>query len=125
LISKLILFFFLSAILFAQSEFKRWEKVEENYLINKLQRQNYNYSFDVISGLQIFYKTVISDLDGDNCPFEPSCSNFFVQAYKETNLIQASLMFADRFMRDTNIFNRDNYLPNANGKRIDPIDNYE
>ena len=48
------------------------------------------------------YWILISDVDGDNCPFSPSCSSFFVESVKETNIFQGTLMFADRLTRDTN-----------------------
>jgi putative component of membrane protein insertase Oxa1/YidC/SpoIIIJ protein YidD len=57
------------------------------------------------------YWIFISDLDGDNCPFHPSCSSFFLESIEETNLIQGTLMFFDRFTRDSNPVNREEHYP--------------
>lgn len=119
------LFFLISISVFAQSDWNRWEKIEVDYRLEKIDKHENNYTMDVLGAFHYVYKNIISDLDGDNCPFEPSCSNFFMQAYKKTNLLKSSLMFADRFMRDTNVFNRENYKPNRKGKLIDPIDEYK
>lgn len=122
---KFFLIYLFTNILFAQVDWKPWQKKDVDYQIveNQLSKNDFNMEFFGV--LHFVYKTFISDLDGDNCPFEPSCSNFFMQAYKETNLIKASLMFADRFMRDTNFFNRDNYQMNSRGKLIDFINDYK
>lgn len=119
------LFFLISTSVFAQSDWNRWEKIEVDYRLEKIDKHENKYTMDVLGAFHYVYKNIISDLDGDNCPFEPSCSNFFMQAYKKTNLLKASLMFADRFMRDTNVFNRENYKPNRKGKLFDPIDEYK
>lgn len=122
---KFFLIYFFANILFAQVDWKPWQKKDVNYQIVEKQLSKSDFNMEVFGVLHFVYKTFISDLDGDNCPFEPSCSDFFMQAYKETNLIKASLMFADRFMRDTNFLNRDNYQMNSRGKLIDFIDDYK
>lgn len=123
--NKFFLIYFFATVLFAQVDWKPWQKKDVDYQIVENQLSKNDFNMEVLSVLHFTYKTFISDLDGDNCPFEPSCSNFFMQAYKETNLIKASLMFADRFMRDTNFFNRDNYQMNSRGKLIDLINDYK
>jgi putative component of membrane protein insertase Oxa1/YidC/SpoIIIJ protein YidD len=71
------------------------------------------------------YWFFISGVDGDNCPFQPSCSSFFVESVKETNLIQGILMFADRFTRDINFYKREEHYPRAgNGRYFDPASLY-
>ncbi|MBU0475828.1 MAG: membrane protein insertion efficiency factor YidD [Bacteroidetes bacterium] len=78
-----------------------------------------------MSFMQQSYSFLISDLDGDNCPFYPTCSSFFVQSVNETNIIKGTLMFADRFTRDSNIFkSRSHYPKHISGKLFDPIQNY-
>ncbi|MCU7497282.1 MAG: membrane protein insertion efficiency factor YidD [Ignavibacteria bacterium] len=71
------------------------------------------------------YSFFISDLDGDNCPFEPTCSNFFIQSVKSTNVFQGSLMFFDRFTRDMNLL-KINHYPLTPDRRhfTDPVINY-
>lgn len=71
------------------------------------------------------YWFFISDLDGDNCPFTPTCSSFLLQSVKETNVIQGALMFGDRFMRDANIFGREEHYPVIKENHyFDPVVNY-
>ena len=71
------------------------------------------------------YWFFISDVDGDNCPFRPSCSSFFLGSIKETNLPQASLMFFDRFTRDLNIIKGENHYSRVeSGHYFDPPGNY-
>lgn len=124
--SKIILLILiLSCKLTAQQDFKRWSKVIVSYEITVSDEKNDTTNSEILTGLHRFYKYFISDLDGDNCPFSPSCSNFFIAAYNKTNLLKAALMFSDRFMRDTNIFNRDNYKANLTGKLIDNPEDYK
>ncbi|MCX8009515.1 MAG: membrane protein insertion efficiency factor YidD [Ignavibacteria bacterium] len=70
------------------------------------------------------YQELVSNFDGDNCPFEPSCSNFFLEGVRRTNLIEAILIFSDRLIRDFNVFNRKDYPLSKNGKLLDPIEKY-
>jgi len=64
-------------------------------------------------------------VDGENCPFNPSCSGFLIEAIKETNLPQGTLMFFDRFTRDLNIFGRMNHYPRYGALHLyDPVDLY-
>jgi putative component of membrane protein insertase Oxa1/YidC/SpoIIIJ protein YidD len=55
------------------------------------------------------YRFFISDVDGDHCPFAPSCSAFFMESCSQTNVVQGTLMFFDRFTRDANIFDREDH----------------
>lgn len=127
----LIFFFFIATFLQAQTDWERWEKKEVSY--QKISHQTErDYTLE---GVNIFEKSIkvfvnsywilFSNVDGDNCPFNPSCSNFFYQSLKRTNPIKAILMFTDRFTRDTNPFNRyKSYPVDANGNLYDPIDFY-
>ena len=117
---------FFSDNLISQTDWERWEKAEINYqLPNSFQHRN--YSFDsgspgklVVKSLANAYWFFISDVDGNNCPFRPSCSSFFLQSIEETNFMQATLMFFDRFTRDINIFKKGHYPLTADGYFYDP-----
>jgi putative component of membrane protein insertase Oxa1/YidC/SpoIIIJ protein YidD len=69
------------------------------------------------------YKLLISDFDGDNCSFSPSCSEFFVQSTKSTNFFTSFLLFFDRLTRDTNIFSKADYIT-VDGRYYDPPSEY-
>ncbi len=80
----------------------------------------------MINSLTSAYWFFISDVDGDNCPFRPTCSSFFAASVKETNLIQGTLMFFDRFTRDLDFVNRNEHYPQVeDGHFYDPIRLYE
>lgn len=113
-----IIFSFLFVVSsFAQTDWQRWEKSEPNYLKDSFHSErDYSYRFSslsyiVLKSLVNAYWILISDVDGDNCPFHPSCSSFLVESVRETNLIQGTLMFFDRFTRDSNPVGRDEHYP--------------
>ena len=138
--------FFISIVLFtvsvfAQSDHSRkggdntgwvkWGKADYRYVKpNKFRHREYSFDSESISGFiakftAIAYWYFISDLDGDNCPYRPTCSAFFVQASKETNIVQGTLMFFDRFTRDFNIYKRHEHYPRVNdGHYYDPVSLY-
>ncbi len=132
--SKLALTFLLAILMIssvhAQTDLKRWEAESVSYEIPY--KTHHIYSIDNSSfGMMFFsfarnvYYFFISDLDGDNCPFYPTCSSFFVESVKETNILKGTLMFADRFTRDINFFKgRSHYPVYLNGKLFDPPSNY-
>ena len=101
----------------AQTDWQRWEKSEPNYQKeHSFSQRDYSYrdnSFSYIISKTLInaYWFLISDVDGDNCPFHPSCSSFFVQSVEETNLLQGTLMFFDRFTRDSNPVGREEHYP--------------
>lgn len=101
----------------AQTDWQRWEKSRPNYL-KEYSHSERDYSYSDNSFSYIISKTLInaywffiSDVDGDNCPFHPSCSAFFVKSVEETNLFQGVLMFFDRFTRDSNPVGREDHYP--------------
>ena len=114
-ISVLILFYALT--IYAQTDWVKWGKADFSYELKKENSQR-QYS---ISGnnagetalriLAVGYWFFISDVDGDNCPFSPTCSSFFLQSVKETNIFQGTLMFADRFTRDMDFIDRFSHYP--------------
>ncbi len=128
----LIILIFLPVLLFAQTEAHRWGKAAVSYQVKSSDTER-NYGIDkgtltdiFVSSLTHAYWIFISDVDGDNCPFSPSCSSFFVESVKETNIFQGTLMFADRLTRDTNFFNRQNHYPYAaNGRLFDVPSSYK
>lgn len=104
-------------ILPSQTDWVRWEKFNPSYQIpDKNIEREIDFEISTISDLItkpiIFtYRFFISDVDGANCPFQPSCSHFFLDAVEETNLVQGTVMFFDRFTRDTNVFDRHEQYP--------------
>lgn len=124
------IFIFLYANHFAQTDWEKWEKAEVDYrLQNKIKYRDYSNTNDNYA--QFFVKSVvnaywffISDVDGDNCPFRPSCSVFFVDAVKETNIFNGTLMFFDRFTRDVNLFRKNKYPLTKDGYYFDPVNLY-
>jgi len=123
-----VLLLILSSLGFAQTDWKRWQKIDVSYSIksNGLEENhNHKKSSSTLSILKDGYSFFISDLDGNNCPFYPTCSSFFVESVRETNIIIGTLMFADRFTRDSNLFKtREHYATHISGRLYDPIKNY-
>lgn len=130
-ISFLIIFLFIGINLFAQTDYQRWEKKPYNLTKENLSVQReYKFTGDnavdfvVTSGISLYW-FFISDLDGANCPYEPSCSSFLVQSIKKTNPLTGTILFFDRFTRDMNLFDRDvNYPITKRGQLYDPPEHY-
>jgi putative component of membrane protein insertase Oxa1/YidC/SpoIIIJ protein YidD len=126
----LFILFVLPLIISAQPETYKWQKEKTDYKIEGVLQKKHrvdssSFSTLIVSGFQFAYYKLFSDYDGDNCPFYPSCSAFFVDAVEETNIIQGALMFADRFTRDTNFFKGlQSYQVHKNGKFYDPAYKY-
>ncbi len=131
LIKYFILILLIPVMLNAQKDWERWSKAEIDYGLTVQPDPQYSISSRSVgafflSSLKMSYDFLISDLDGDNCPFHPTCSAFFIQSVRETNFLKGSLMFADRFMRDTNVFKRSPYYPlYKSGRLYDPVRNYK
>ena len=126
----LLTFVFLSFTLnFAQTDWQRWGKVKDSYEKkvpdDTLKFDNSSVKSFLFSSLKNAYAFFWSDHDGDNCPFYPKCSRFYVTAVKETNLIKGTLMFADRFTRDSNLFKSSaQYGFYYTGRLFDPVIKY-
>lgn len=126
----LLLLLFTSSV-FSQSDWEKWGKKENPYL-TVIKPNGRDYSLNNKSILDnsakiliMGYWFFISDLDGDNCPFSPTCSSFFLQSVKETNLVQGALMFGDRFMRDANFIDRNtHYITIKDEHYFDPVYKY-
>ena len=124
------LLIFISYPIIAQTDWQRWEAADISYELKSPNEKKYVFDTESIGGLfmssmkNIYYLT-FSDLDGDNCPFHPTCSNFYVSAVKQTNIFQGTLMFADRFTRDSNLFkSRVHYPYYSHNKLFDPVEIY-
>jgi hypothetical protein len=110
------------AVLFSQTDWERWGKADFSFEINKDKSQrNYSINGDntgqiILKAAAVGYWFFISNVDGDNCPFSPTCSSFFLQSVKETNIVQGTLMFSDRFTRDMNIIGRLSHYPIAKNR---------
>ena len=126
----LYILFLVVSTAYSQTDWQKWEAKQVSYELptkSVVQAQNENASLTgtLLNSLKSVYSFLISDYDGDNCPFSPSCADFFVEAVEETNLLSGTLMFADRFTRDMNVFKGVNhYQLHKNGKYFDPAINY-
>lgn len=130
---QMILTFFLifQIVGYSQTDWVRWEKSDPTYQIKDFyQIPDYDLTIRstsnaVIKPIVYGYRFFISDVDGDNCPFNPSCSEFLLESVKETNLAQGILMFFDRFIRDTNFYGRKEHYPHYDSKHFyDPVSLY-
>ncbi len=130
---SLILFFILVSVsVFVQTNIRKWGKADVSYQMKPVNTER-NYGIEkgsaadmLVSGLTNAYWIFISDVDGDNCAFSPSCSSFYIQSIRETNILQGTLMFADRLTRDTNFIDRQFRYPFAeNGRLYDVPSNYK
>lgn len=132
--SKLFYFLiilFLTTSAFCQLDNLKWKKAELSYeKPYKYSLRNYSFEADnvgefISKSLANAYWFFISDVDGDNCPFRPTCSAFLLQSIKQTDIFQASLMFFDRFTRDMNFSKGHNHYPRVStGYYYDPPHNY-
>ncbi|UCH64718.1 MAG: membrane protein insertion efficiency factor YidD [Ignavibacterium sp.] len=118
--------------IYSQTDWVKWEKTNFDYRKSSEYRQrDYSYDNDTTAAQYVVKTTAnaywyfVSDLDGDNCPFRPSCSAFFVESSKQTNIFQGTLMFFDRFTRDINIYKRHKHYPHIkDGYLYDPVSLY-
>lgn len=113
-----------------QKENQRWEKIPIRYSIPI---EDFEHNLDlkfnkpsdyVLKPLLKLYRITISDADGANCPFDPSCSHFFLEAVDKTNFLEGLLLFSDRFQRDANVFNRTDYSLSQKRRLSDPVERY-
>lgn len=119
----LIFLFIISPITYSQTESVKWGKNEVSYSLPTQERrvisfENISTGEFLLKSPVFLYLLLISDVDGDNCPFHPSCSSFFVDAALQTNIFQGAVMFFDRFTRDTNFLKRGEYYPHINNNKL-------
>ena len=123
----ILLVIIFSAFSYSQTEWERWGKADISY---KIPDNSGSYIMSLRNGnplnlLADAYWYFISDVDGDNCSFSPTCSHFFMQAVRGTNIFQGTLMFFDRFTRDMNILKQHEYYPRVkDGHFYDPVSLY-
>lgn len=118
---------FISTSAFCQLDNLKWKKADLSYeKPNNFRQRDYSFEFDdagdfAKKSIAHTYWFFISDVDGDNCPFRPSCSSFLMQSVEETNIVQGMLMFFDRFTRDMNLYKGHNHYPRVkSGYYYDP-----
>ncbi|MCF8259243.1 MAG: membrane protein insertion efficiency factor YidD [Melioribacteraceae bacterium] len=122
----LILLVLTGNLCFAQTDWVKWDAEEISYTIKSDVHQKRIFddktiSSTILSAFKFSYGYLFSDLDGDNCPFHPTCSEFFIQSAKENGLHLGLMMFTDRFARDTNLFKNYSYYPiHKSGRFYDP-----
>jgi putative component of membrane protein insertase Oxa1/YidC/SpoIIIJ protein YidD len=115
---------------FCQIENLKWQKENISYeKADQVRKENYSFQSDnagefIKKSLVNAYWFFISDVDGDNCAFQPTCSSFFIDATEETNIVQGSLMFSDRLIRDSSPFKINDYPRDKSGYYYDPAHNY-
>lgn len=123
---SLVLFLTLSFPLFSQA----WQPAAVDYTEEMpVKKKYYEIKGDVSEvAFKILvngYRLIISEPDGDNCPFTPSCSRFFIESLQQTNVFEAVLMASDRLIRDTSFGNKyEHYHIDKFGKLIDPPSRY-
>ncbi len=130
MIKYLTVIFLIFSSIFAQTDWVKWDK--QDIVYTKSLNKNIEYKPEQTSIFTFFtnnakkvYKTVFSNLDGDNCPFTPTCSNFYVESVEKGGIVKGTLMFFDRFTRDSNLFKDINqYNIASNNKFYDPVNNY-
>ena len=114
------------------TDWQKWGKANYYYEIDdKPVSRKRNYSINeenpgetLLKSAADIYWIFISDVDGDNCSFNPTCSSFFIEAVKRTNILQGTLMFSDRFTRDLNLFKLNHYPRIKDGHFYDPVSLY-
>jgi putative component of membrane protein insertase Oxa1/YidC/SpoIIIJ protein YidD len=125
-------FIYLLVILFAmplsaQTKLSHWNEVPQRYAATDTSlKKSPHAEWSMANLIVVPYHIIISDVDGDRCAFTPTCSSFFVDACRQTNIFQGTLMFVDRFTRDSNTLDRNLHYP-VDAKRnrfIDPASNY-
>lgn len=128
----LVLYLSFFSLAFSQTERFKWEKADIVYRLEQAPSKSAhtldssNQSNFLLKSVTQIYWFLISDLDGDNCPFHPSCSSFLLDAVNETNIFQGTMMFLDRFTRDASFIGRYNRYPkHFSGKLYDPAVFYD
>ena len=60
------------------------------------------------------------------CNFQPSCSQFGVDALRRYGLLRGGLLTVDRLMRDTRMAMRKHYRQDRQTERfLDPVETYD
>ena len=126
LILTLFILVFGTVSIFPQNENVKWGKADYSYAIPaKNNARDYSINEKGMGNILLksaadAYWIFISDEDGDNCSFNPTCSHFLVLSIHQTNLVQGTLMFFDRFTRDMDIYKLNHYPRVRDGHYYDP-----
>jgi putative component of membrane protein insertase Oxa1/YidC/SpoIIIJ protein YidD len=128
---SIILLLTLNTSFFSQDSTSLWKKKVPNYAKqNVVVNAEPDFSSGSFFGSFIksavkIYGYTISQHDGDNCPFHPTCSAFFIDAVTKKGVIEGTLLFTDRFTRDANFYKPSGkYYRLSNGKFYDPVERY-
>jgi putative component of membrane protein insertase Oxa1/YidC/SpoIIIJ protein YidD len=131
LVPFLLIFFIIHIEGAAQVSEEDWKKKVPNYakqsVVISAEPDFSSDSFlgSVIKSAVNIYGYTISQHDGDNCPFHPTCSAFFIDAVTKKGVIEGTLLFADRFTRDANFYKPSGkYYRLSNGKFYNPVERY-
>ena len=126
LLLTLLVFITVGTNIFAQTEWIKWGKADYSYALPSKENGR-DYSFHekgvgniILKSAADAYWILFSDADGDNCSFNPTCSHFLVLSIHQTNLVQGTLMFFDRFTRDMDVYKLNHYPRVRDGHYYDP-----
>lgn len=126
-----VILFLFNSFAFSQTDWIKWEKAEISYK-KKVTTKERDFSISSSNVSEIAIKSIanaywflLSDVDGDNCPFHPTCSSFFLQASGEKNILIGTLSFFDRLTRDASVIGRNERYPKlTTGKLYDPVEHH-
>lgn len=124
----LILLFFSTNKVFSQfnEDINDFKKIN---LPQKIKKQKYPYAKSQVKTLQVvfsevflFYKNFMSSQDNGSCPFEITCSEYFIKSIQKKGILVGFLSGIDRYTRCNGHSNdRYKYNPKTN-KLVDPVD---
>ncbi len=126
-IGLFVFFLFISLHAQSQAPVEKWGAQQVHYAgPASVEAHETAVNASILNYTSKVYHVLISEADGDRCPFIPTCSGFFVESVHKTNFLQGLCMFADRFTRDANPVNREeNYRFDVKHRRFaDPVQKY-
>lgn len=112
LITSLIVIFYSDVFSQTDFDYQTIDKIEISKEINKEDFSKYSNqvgTFQMLfSSSFLFYKKYISSQDIGDCPFHPSCSEYFIQSIQKKGVILGFLNGFDRYKR-CNGYDMDKY----------------
>jgi uncharacterized protein len=78
----------------------------------------------IFTGMFIFYKKYISSQDFSSCPFNPSCSVYFINSVQKKGVIIGFLAGIDRYMRCNGKSNNRYEIESDSHRLHDPVDEH-
>lgn len=120
------LLFLLPSVAYAQFEkdFELFETVRVHTHQSpdfSAERQTHGTYKVVFTGIFLFYKQFISSQDANTCPFEVSCSLYFIRSVQQKGFI-GFFQGIDRYMRCNGLSNSRYEIDPQTGKLIDPVE---